>query len=193
MDGSATFSECGKYRYELSRVWDYEKPTLYWICLNPSIAGAIKGDHTIKKIITFSKNNGYGRCTVLNLFAYIATHPKDLIMTDSFGVDVVGSANDWHIQRAAEEVKGWFPTRAGWAHHSGAAVVFAWGATVDALAKSDLASRADDVIEKFERAGQWKGTPHDRSYYLTLTNNGHPGHPLRLPYSTDLKEWREFV
>jgi hypothetical protein len=195
MDGSATFSQDGKYRYELSRVWDYTLPTLYWVCLNPSIADAIKGDHTIKKIITFSQKNGYGRCTVLNLFAYIATHPKDLLMADSMGIDVVGPANDWYLRRAATDIQSSVPTRAGWSHKTGSSVVFAWGATVDALEKSDLYDRSSGVVDMFttqKSAEGWSDLPK-RTYYLTLTNNGHPGHPLRLAYSTPLKEWKEFA
>jgi len=178
MDGSATFSEDGNYRYELSRVWDYNESTLYWVCLNPSIAGPIEGDHTIKKIITFSKNNGYGRCTVLNLFAYIATHPKDLIMAEDFGINVIGPNNDRYIYKAAQEIRNSLIFNHG--------VVFAWGASVETLNEGhELFKRPEIVIEQF----RGNTNPYKRIFYLTKTKNGYPGHPVRLPYSTTLKEW----
>lgn len=176
MEGSATFSSDGKYRYQLGRIWDHALAnTLYWICLNPSTAGAIESDHTIKKIMTFSQNNGYGGCVVLNLFAYIATHPKDLIMADSFGVDVIGPSNNIYIDQAALKVRS-SPDLHG--------VVFGWGSSVEAFEEEhELFTRAERVKDKFRTT--------NRAYYLTETKNGHPGHPLRLPYSMPLKPYFE--
>jgi len=74
----ADISPCGTYRYKLGRIWDESLPTLNWIMLNPSIADAIIDDPTIRRVIRFSQDNGYGRAIVCNLFALRATNPDEL-------------------------------------------------------------------------------------------------------------------
>ena len=105
---TATLSPCGRYRYDLTRRWG-DGPTLLWVMLNPSTADASEDDPTIRRCIGFSKRDGYGSLTVVNLFAYRATDPKALVTV----VDPEGPDNWWHIQQAVR---------------SSDAVVFAWGA-----------------------------------------------------------------
>ena len=108
MQRTATISPCGRYRYDLTRRWA-AGPTALWVMLNPSTADADIDDPTIRRCIGFSKRDGYGSLTVVNLFAYRATDPKDLLTAD----DPEGPDNWWHVQRAVR---------------SSDAVVFAWGA-----------------------------------------------------------------
>lgn len=76
----AEISECGKYRYSLSRTWDRAKPLILWIMLNPSTADASVDDRTIKKIIKFSQRSGqFGGLLVGNLYAYRATDPSVML------------------------------------------------------------------------------------------------------------------
>ena len=46
--------------------------------LNPSTADAEKDDNTLRRIIRYTRDWGYGGLVVSNLFPYIATHPRDL-------------------------------------------------------------------------------------------------------------------
>ncbi len=91
----ATFSTDRRYRYLLGRRWDPNPETalLAVIMLNPSIAG-IEDDPTVRKVIGFAKRLGFGGITVANLFAYIATDPRDLAKAES----AIGPGNDVAIR-----------------------------------------------------------------------------------------------
>lgn len=78
IDQSATISADGKYRYILRRCWDNEKPSLAYIMLNPSTADGSQDDPTIRKCVGFAERLGYGSFSIVNLFAYRATDPKEL-------------------------------------------------------------------------------------------------------------------
>jgi len=75
----AILSECGTYRYQLWRIWDATKPLVLWIMHNPSTADASKDDPTIRRVIGFTKEWGYGGIYVGNLFPFRATDPKELL------------------------------------------------------------------------------------------------------------------
>lgn len=100
---TATISDCGKYRYKLSRVWDESKPKMAFVMLNPSTADANEDDPTIRKCIGFARRWGYGGFVVVNLFAYRTTFPIHLFMARKSGVDVVGPDNAKAIQEAIQE------------------------------------------------------------------------------------------
>jgi hypothetical protein len=74
----ASISECSKYRYSLSRIWDNNKPKVLFVMLNPSTADADNDDPTIRRCINFAKDWGYGGLYVGNLYSYRATNPKEL-------------------------------------------------------------------------------------------------------------------
>jgi len=81
-NNGAEFSECGKYRYKLWRIWDNELPIAMCIGLNPSTANSQKNDPTIiilKKMLT---KLGYGGFYMTNLFAFISSKPEDLLTCD---------------------------------------------------------------------------------------------------------------
>lgn len=71
----AVISDCGKYRYQLWRIWDESKPCVLWIMHNPSTADAEEDDPTIGRCIEFSTRWGYGGIYVGNLSPYRATKP----------------------------------------------------------------------------------------------------------------------
>ena len=91
---NAIISADGKYRYQLSRIWDEEKPNILFIMLNPSTADADVDDPTIRRVMNFSKSWGYGGVFVCNLYAFRSTDPKALRHTD----DPVGEDNIEHIK-----------------------------------------------------------------------------------------------
>lgn len=84
----AEFSDCRKYRYILQIVWDTSKPIAAFIGLNPSTADEIQDDPTIRRCRGFAESWGCGGMRMLNLFAFRATLPKDMLAsTDPIGPD----------------------------------------------------------------------------------------------------------
>lgn len=94
MERTAVLSECGTYRYELTRRWD-DGPSVTWIMLNPSRADATVDDPTIRRCIGFAKSWGYSAITVRNLYGLRATKPAALWCHP----DPVGPENDAHLLR----------------------------------------------------------------------------------------------
>ena len=92
---SAVFSDCGAYRYLLSRTWDDSLERITWIGLNPSVADADQDDRTIGRIVDFSNRWGFGGLDMLNAFAFRSTFPKQM----QAAADPVGPENDAFIQR----------------------------------------------------------------------------------------------
>lgn len=111
----AVLSQCGTYRYHLSRHWG-PGPVLLYVMLNPSTADASIDDATIRRCATFAWAHGFGGFEVVNLWAYRSTDPKALRAAGY----LVGPDNDWHIARSAERCD---------------AICVAWGANAAGLAR----------------------------------------------------------
>lgn len=96
-NNGADFSQCGKHRLMLWRIWDDSKETIMFIGLNPSTANATDDDPTIRRVKSLAKNWGYGGVYMLNLFTYISTDPKQLNM-------LYGNHNDadFYLKKIAE-------------------------------------------------------------------------------------------
>ncbi|MBT2616123.1 MULTISPECIES: DUF1643 domain-containing protein [unclassified Bacillus (in: firmicutes)] len=75
-------SDDGLYRYQLSRVWDENKPKATVVMLNPSKADMLITDRTVMNVTNFLVENHYGSITIVNLFAYRATKPNFLNQRD---------------------------------------------------------------------------------------------------------------
>lgn len=106
----AEFSDCGKYRFSLWRIWDETKPFIMFIGLNPSTANADTDDHTITTVRRFAKDWGYGGVFMLNCFPFISTDPKRLE-----GLFL----NDIYMRVNEDRLK--------WAGAKCSEIVFAWG------------------------------------------------------------------
>jgi hypothetical protein len=104
---SAVISDCGKYRYRLTRELGGGCGNVLFVMLNPSTADAEKDDPTIKRCIGFARRWGYNALMVGNLYALRATDPRDLTYTDA------DHGPDWEYHMA------------GMAAH--AHIVVAWG------------------------------------------------------------------
>ena len=119
MQNICSFSDCRKYRYTLLHQWDelFERRRAIFVCLNPSTADEDQLDPTLKRIKSFSERLGANEFTMLNIFAYRATDPKEMKVVD----DPVGPANDALIQQAISEAyelnHGRLDIIAGWGNH----------------------------------------------------------------------------
>ena len=146
----AIISDCGAYRYRLSRVWDQACYSLPIIMLNPSTADANLDDPTVRRCVSFAQREGYGGIIVMNLFAFRATSPDDMKSAgDPFG-DKCGYHLDTLFEYANEHRT---PVLAAWGAHGG---YKQRDASIKAIAKG------------------W-GTP---LVCLGKTASGHPRHPL---------------
>ena len=74
----AVYSDCERYRYALTRVWDTKARRLLYIMLNPSKATELANDPTIERCERRARALGYGGFRVCNLFALRETEPARL-------------------------------------------------------------------------------------------------------------------
>ena len=72
----ALFSDCERYRYLLTRVWEPNGKKALFIMLNPSTADEIKNDPTVERCERRARTLGFGAFRVCNIFAFRATDPK---------------------------------------------------------------------------------------------------------------------
>lgn len=114
----ADISPCGRYRYLLEREWRGTHNPKNWewmgfkdgaghevgqpksalfVMLNPSTADADVDDPTIRRCVGFAKAWNYEQLSVVNLYAYRATDPKELSRA---GQDIHGPRNQEVIERA---------------------------------------------------------------------------------------------
>lgn len=154
---TAVLSECGKYRYRLSRRWG-DGATCMFIMLNPSTADATEDDPTIRRCIAYAKSWGYGELVVTNLFAFRATNPLDM----KAACDPIGPDNRRHIQEACQYVQ---PITAP--EHECGEVVCAWGA------HGSYMDQGNTVLG-------WLADVPINPCALALTKDGQPRHPLYL-------------
>lgn len=145
------------YRYDLTRIWDRSLSLCVFCMLNPSTADGKTDDATINKCMRFAFLWGFGGIVVVNLFAYRATNPKEL---RPLPLQVaIGDLNDDFIEVAAGD-------------HGD--VICAWGTNGG---DARTLTRAAAVSEMLHRVNFFKPK------CLRLTKDGHPWHPLYVPYS----------
>lgn len=161
--GSAIFSPCGTYRYVLKRqipsALRWLRPVLFCL-LNPSTADATVPDNTLRRGMAFAKSWGATSLTFVNMYAFRATYPKDLIAAYRRGEDVVGPDNDRYVRQQLEE-------------HRIGIIVAAWGA-------HQLAPLQMETQRLFAAAG---------AQCLGTTADGSPRHPLYLKADQPLVPW----
>ncbi|MCT0213416.1 DUF1643 domain-containing protein [Synechococcus sp. CS-1327] len=96
LDGErgAVFSPCRRYRYALWRRWGEPADGAVVVGLNPSTADEHADDPTVRRCIAFARDWGFSGLTMINLFAFRATRPADLVEA----ADPVGPDNDRWLQ-----------------------------------------------------------------------------------------------
>jgi hypothetical protein len=95
----AKLSADRRYRYGLWRIWE-PGPIMVIVGLNPSKADEDKDDPTIRRCINFARDMEYGGIYMLNLFAYRATAPEEMMRAHY----PVGEDNDDHIISVCEQL-----------------------------------------------------------------------------------------
>lgn len=174
---NAIISADGKYRYRLIREWrsgssaqwdmwteDDGSPVLdgagaqlgqpkscVFVMLNPSTADGDRDDPTIRRCVAYAKAWGYDRLEVVNMFAWRATDPRDMLALTGKG-DPIGRDNRQHVMDAC---------------YDAGIVICAWGAHGGHI------DHDETVLGWIEDSG---ATPHA----LQLTKAGFPSHPLYL-------------
>lgn len=158
---SAIISPCGTYRYRLERECEGQGQTTI-IMVNPSTADATLDDPTIRKLKGFGSRYQWGRLVVGNLFAYRATDVRELDRADN----PTGPDNDAHLLEMIREADR---------------LVVAWG-PASKLPKRlrTRFRRITDMAALCSRRPMSIGKP---------AKDGHPCHPLMLPYSSQLQPW----
>lgn len=92
----AVYSDCGLYRYLLTRVWA-PGPKALFVMLNPSTATEVQNDPTVERCERRARVLGFGAFRVTNIFAFRATDPKVMRAV----ADPVGPDNDAAIAQSA--------------------------------------------------------------------------------------------
>lgn len=158
---AAWVSEDGRYRYTLDRTWDDSKPVLVFCLLNPSTADALKDDTTSRRCEGFARAEGYGGLRIVNLFAWRATHPDELLEAHARGEDIHGPENAKVLAELTTLER----------------VVVAWGTNAY---RKPLRAHAEAVCE----------TLKGRMVALSVTTiHSYPEHPSRLPGAVKLAPW----
>lgn len=161
-DARATFSPCRTWRYSLTREIadpqfgcldvDERDATLTFVGLNPSTADETTDDPTIRRCVRFAREWGFARLKMVNLYAWRATSPWQMLEEACRGTDIVGPDNDhnlsltfggsdrivaaWGVNAEARRLEQFEATFRGWQF-------WALGVTKDGFPRHPLYTRAD--------------------------------------------------
>jgi len=155
----AKFSNDGKYRFYLSRIWDDSLNKVCYICLNPSIADENKDDKTVTMLINITKNNNCGGFFILNLSDYILTNEfEQFALTDEF--ERIPRPQNPYIDPIIVQSD---------------ILCFAYG------------NVKLKILERFQKRLEFLKMLNQEKYCLGLNKNGSPKHPSRLSNNTVLQ------
>jgi hypothetical protein len=106
---TAVYSDCERYRYLLTRVWEPAGRKALFIMLNPSTATEVQNDPTVERCERRARTLGFGGFRVTNIFAWRDTDPKKM----RAAAEPIGAENDAMIAKSCD-----------WADQ----IIAAWGA-----------------------------------------------------------------
>ncbi|MEJ1991011.1 MAG: DUF1643 domain-containing protein [Maritimibacter sp.] len=75
---TAIYSDCERYRYMLTRVWEPAGERALFVMLNPSTATEVQNDPTVERCERRARALGFGSFRVTNIFAWRDTDPKKM-------------------------------------------------------------------------------------------------------------------
>lgn len=173
IERSARMSECGSFRWTLTRRWD-DRPMLLVVMFNPSTADHMDDDNTIRTLMQrASRVWGFGGIEVVNLIPLRSSSPDDAVE--------YANRDDWHARDKLQLNVGVIIDRI---KESGA-ILLAYGA---------LGNRVPEwtefVIEEIDCA-----VTTQPIYCMAKTAGGYPTHPMargkhRVPNDAPLVPWR---
>ncbi len=164
--GAAEFSDCGKYRYWLTRDWgirrlsDGRERFVMWVGMNPSTARADTDDQTIRREMYFTNSQKYRMFVKCNVMDYRATRPRDLLLP---GVVPCSPKNLETIRFFARKAE---------------VVIVAWGSLPSKL--QHHADMVADMLRGLDVPMNCLGT----------TASGAPRHPSRISNNTHFERWQ---
>lgn len=148
-----------EFRHLLVWRWNTELPILYVVMLNPSVARAFVDDQTMKKVIHFARQNGFGGVAVANLSDWRSTDQAE------------AKRRGWPRSRHCQAIIRAFVEEVPAVEHR--TVLLAWGNGGPAL---------DGWLTGRKRA------PTVRFVTLGITKKGCPEHPCMVGYERRLQE-----
>lgn len=152
----ATISDCERYRYVLWRWWKkWLRPAIF-VGLNPSTADETDDDATIRKCVGFAERWGCGGIIMLNLFAFRATDPKQMLKADN----PIGPENDAVLREHLVSTNG--------------ILVAAWGAHGHHLNRDVEVSK---ITDQFRCLGTTKDGSPRHPLYVKYQQTLHPWKP----------------
>lgn len=95
---TAVYSDCERYRYSLTRIWDPAGQKALFVMLNPSTATEVQNDPTVERCERRARALGFGAFQVTNIFAWRDTDPRKM----RAAADPVGPENDAAILQGAD-------------------------------------------------------------------------------------------
>jgi hypothetical protein len=138
----AVFSTERHYRYALWRVWNADNGIVMFIGLNPSTANERDNDPTIRRVMSFAYDWGFGGVVMANIYGWITPYPLELQACEY----PIGENDQW-VEALAKHCQK---------------IVFAWGKFKQAAKWSQV------LIEMFPDAYALKinndGTPRHPLY-----------------------------
>jgi len=174
---TAMFSDDLRHRFYLDIIWDQSIPPLVCIGLNPSTADHNKDDPTLRKVQGFARRWGKGGVRMLNVYTYRSTDPRGLKQVEDPVVEVIG----WDLAREVNAHYIEAPLRQTCKAYNGQQIVVlcAWGTK-----GGQKAEYISECFHSMKRSGC-----NLLTMCLRTTKDGHPEHPLYVPYETEPKVW----
>lgn len=108
----AIYSDCERYRYSLTRIWEPTGAKVNFVMLNPSTATEVQNDPTVERCERRARALGFGGFCVTNIFAWRDTDPRAMRAAKA----PVGPQNDDAIAKAASLAD---QVVAAWGTHGG--------------------------------------------------------------------------
>jgi len=174
---TAMFSDDMRHRFYLDITWDINLPPMICIGLNPSTADHNKDDPTLRKVQGFAKRWHCGGVRMLNVYTYRSTDPKGLKQVsdpviESIGLDLARDIPAHYIGFLVRDVCK--------KHHGRPIITLcAWGTK-----GGDQAEKVRDTLMDCLNSGFLVDTT-----CLRTTKDGHPEHPLYVPFDVQPKSW----
>lgn len=97
ISSTAIKSKCGRFRYELKRVWNSNAEIGAFLCANPSKADQLLYDVTVFKCSNLAVQWGWGGFYLLNLYPHYSTDPH--------GVERSIETDDWNTKHVSEVIQ----------------------------------------------------------------------------------------